>query len=258
MKAVIMAGGNGIRLRPLTCTLPKPMVKLCGRPVMEHILLLLKKHGFNSVMATLGYMPQEIENYFEGGEKLGISFDCVTEREPRGTAGSVKLCESFIGGEDFLVISGDAVCDFDLEAAAKFHRKNGADVTILTCRNTHPTRYGLVLCDKNGDVEGFLEKPSWNQVFGDQVNTGIYFIKPSVLAEIPENAAFDFAKDLFPKLLKKGSRLTVCEAKGYWCDIGDTDAYLQCVFDILNGDVNIELPAPKTGEGVYMNSVLPS
>ena len=257
MKAVIMAGGNGVRLRPLTCNLPKPMVRLCGRPVMEHILLLLKQHGFDSIMATLGYMPHEIENYFDGGQELGVSLRCVTEHEPMGTAGSVKLCSEFIGNDDFLVISGDAVCNFDLSKAAKHHLENGADVTVITCRNTSPTKYGLVLCDDHGDIEGFLEKPSWNQVFSDLVNTGIYFIKPSVLSKIPDKTTFDFAKDLFPKLMSEGRRLAVYQAAGYWCDIGDTDAYLQCVFDVLNGDIELNLPAKKTKEGVYAASSLP-
>ncbi|MCX7614986.1 MAG: sugar phosphate nucleotidyltransferase, partial [Clostridiales bacterium] len=257
MKAVIMAGGNGVRLRPLTCNLPKPMVRLCGRPVMEHILLLLKQHGFDSVIATLGYLPHEIENYFDGGREFGMTLECVTEHEPMGTAGSVKLCREFIGNEDFLVISGDAVCDFDLSKAAKYHSENGADVTVITCRNTSPTKYGLVLCNDRGDIEGFLEKPSWNQVFSDLVNTGIYFIKPSVLDKIPDKTTFDFAKDLFPKLMAEGRRLAVYQAAGYWCDIGDTDAYLQCVFDVLNGDVELNLPAKKVKEGIYAATTLP-
>jgi len=252
-----MAGGNGVRLRPLTCSLPKPMVKLCGRPVMEHILLLLKKHGFTSVMATLGYLPQEIEDYFDGGRALGVSLACTVEQEPRGTAGSVKLCSEFIGKDDFLVISGDAVCDFDLSAAAKHHLENGADVTILTCRHISPTRYGLILQKEDGSVEGFLEKPSWNQVFSDLVNTGIYFIKASVLDKIPDNTAFDFAKDLFPKLMAEGRILKVYQADGYWCDIGDTDAYLQCAFDVLDRKVSLDLPAKMQKEGLYLATEVP-
>lgn len=259
MKAVIMAGGSGVRLRPLTQSLPKPMVPLCGRPVMEHILNLLKKYNFRNVAATLGYLPQEIMDYFGDGAAFGVELTYFVEREPLGTAGGVRACAEFLkDSEDFLVISGDGVCDFDLSEAYAFHKKSGADVTMLLKRCESPLEYGLVLTSENGRIEGFLEKPSWGQVFCDTVNTGIYLIREEVLSRIPESGVFDFSKNLFPKMLEDGCALFGFCPEGYWCDIGDAEAYLRSSRDALAGAVSLLIPAPKIKPGVFSASTLPA
>lgn len=251
MKAIIMAGGEGTRLRPLTCNLPKPMVRLFDKPVMEHIENLLRKNGFDDICATLRFMPHEIESYFEGRIR------CVTEEEPLGTAGSVKNCEDFINGEDFLVISGDAVCDFDLRKAVSFHRQKNAAVTVVTFRHPNPLEYGLVHTDAEGRIIRFYEKPGWEQVFTDRVNTGIYVISPHIMNSIPRGRSYDFSKDLFPDLMARGERIFACELKGSWCDIGDCSELLRCAVDALNRRLLLDIPAPEILPDVWSASKIP-
>jgi len=248
MRAVIMAGGEGTRLRPLTCDLPKPMARLCGRPMMEYILDLLSVHDVDRAVVTLRYLPSAISDYF--GEKYNnISLEYVVEDEPLGTAGSVKgAVKKFDSGDnsDILVISGDALTDFDLTAAAEFHKKSGAAATLVVTRVSDPREYGLVRYGSDGRVLGFVEKPGWAQAVTDAANTGIYILSPSVLSYIPDNTNFDFAKDLFPLLLNKGVPLYAYQASGYWCDIGNLSTYLSCQRDILEGKLRT-LPAPEGG-----------
>lgn len=257
MKAVIMAGGEGSRLRPISLNLPKPMVRLFDRPVMEHIIALLKRHGITQIAATLQFMPNMIRDYFGDGADFGVNLRLFTEMRPMGTAGGVAQCRKFIADEPFLVISGDAVCDFDLTAAYEFHCAHDADVTILLYRHPRPLEYGLVMTDEDGKIERFIEKPSWAQVFTDTVNTGIYIINSSVLNEIPDDQPYDFARDLFPKLLAEGRKLYGVVAEGYWCDIGDPAAFLNCSQDVLSGKVELSLPVPQLHPQVWTAQELP-
>ena len=174
VKAVIMAGGEGTRLRPLSLGMPKPMVPLLGRPVMEHIIGLLKRHGIDEIAVTLCYMPEAVQSYFGDGQKWGVRLHYFIEEAPLGTAGSVRACAPFLEGEDFLVISGDSVCDLDLTAAMEFHQAKRAQATLVLFRHPAPLEYGLVLIDEEQRVVRFVEKPSWGQVVTDLVNTGIY------------------------------------------------------------------------------------
>lgn len=206
MKAIIMAGGEGRRLKPVTGDMPKPLVPLCGRPVMEHIILLLKKHGITDICAALKYRPDDIKAYFGSGERLGVSLSYRVEAEALGTAGGVKNCEDFYGNEDFLVISGDAACDIDLGELISEHKKRRPAATIALCPESEPLRYGLALCDREGFVRSFVEKPDWRRVVTNLVNTGIYIISPHAMELVPKSAEFDFAKDLFPMLLDKGEK----------------------------------------------------
>ena len=224
MKAVIMAGGEGTRLRPITLGLPKPMVPLLGRPVMEHIIGLLKRHGFTDICVTLQYMPQVVTEWFGDGAELGVKLTYFVEKEPLGTAGSVKNCMAHLGGEDFLVISGDAVCDLDLSAALGFHRTSRAAATLILHRHSAPLEYGLVLTRDDGRIQRFIEKPGWGQVFTDTVNTGIYLLTRRAMDLVPEDQPYDFGKDLFPLLLSRGAPLYGHVADGYWCDMGDCEA----------------------------------
>ncbi|MDD2417414.1 MAG: sugar phosphate nucleotidyltransferase [Oscillospiraceae bacterium] len=247
MRAVIMAGGVGTRLRPLTCDIPKPMARLCGRPMMEYILDLLEQHQIQQAAVTLRYLPSAISEYF-GENYRGVSLQYIVEEQPLGTAGSVKgAVEKFHGDDsDILIISGDALTDFDLTSAYDYHKKNGAAATLVVTRVEDPREYGLVRADEKGRVIGFVEKPGWAQAVTDCANTGIYILSPSVLSHIPKDTAFDFAKDLFPLLLEKGIPLYAFETSGYWCDIGNLATYISCQRDILEGRLST-IPAPEGG-----------
>jgi mannose-1-phosphate guanylyltransferase/phosphomannomutase len=257
MKAVVMAGGEGTRLRPLTSNQPKPMVPIVGKPCMEHIVELLKKHGFEDIVVTLAFMPQAIRGYFGAGESHGVSIRYSVEESPMGTAGSVKLAEDALD-EPFLVISGDALCDIDLGALVRFHEEKGGLVTIGLKSVDNPLEFGIVVTDEDGRVERFLEKPSWGQVFTDTINTGIYVVDPQVLPHVPYDRPFDFSKELFPLLLEMGRPLFGFVADGYWQDIGNLDQFRQANFDALEERVALNTPGIKlrgnvwVGEGVEL------
>ena len=241
MKAVIMAGGEGTRLKPVSGDTPKPLVSLCGRPVMEHIVRLLKKNGITDICAALKYRPEEIQSYFGNGESFGVNMQYRIETEALGTAGGVKNCEDFYGDEDFLVISGDAACDFDLRSFIEAHEKHSPAVSIALYPHSDPLRYGLALCDGESCVRSFIEKPDWAHVVTNLVNTGIYIISPKAMQLVPKGEKFDFAKDLFPLLLKNDELIYGFPCDGYWCDIGTPKSYYQCCVDALEGRLSIDL-----------------
>ena len=240
MKAVIMAGGEGTRLRPVTGELPKPMAPLLGRPMLEHIVRLLKKHGFTDICAALKYRAEDIERAFGDGAALGVHMQYRVEREALGTAGGVKNCADFYGDEDFLVISGDAACDLDLSRLMREHQESDAAVTLALHRSREPLSYGLAVTDVDGNIRCFIEKPQWSRVVTDLVNTGIYILSPRAMALVPEGRPFDFAKELFPLLLARGERLRGVALDGYWCDVGTPLAYYRCCIDALEGQLDIQ------------------
>jgi mannose-1-phosphate guanylyltransferase/phosphomannomutase len=260
VKAVVMAGGEGTRLRPLTSNQPKPMVPIVGKPCMEHILDLLQSHGFDDVIVTLAFMPQAIRGYFGDGEAYGVSIRYSVEEAPAGTAGSVKLAEEALD-ETFLVISGDALCDIDLGALVRFHRERGGLVTIGLKSVPNPLEFGIVVTDEEGRIERFLEKPSWGQVFTDTINTGIYVLEPEVLRHVPLDTPYDFSKELFPLLLEMGRPLYGFVCDGYWQDIGNLDQYRQANFDALDERVRLQIPGIRlrgniwVGEGVALEDL---
>ena len=251
MKAVVMAGGEGTRLRPLTSNQPKPMVPIVGKPCMEHILELLQKHGFEDVVVTVAFLPQAIRSYFGDGETLGLRIEYSVEDTPLGTAGSVKLAERELD-ESLLVISGDALCDVDLTKLVEFHREREAAVTIGLKSVENPLEFGIVVTDDEGRVERFLEKPSWGQVFSDTINTGIYVLEPEVLRHVPEDRPFDFSKELFPLLLEMGRPIYGHVFEGYWQDIGDLDQYRQANFDALDGRVKLNVPGIRLRGNIWV------
>jgi len=251
LKAVIMAGGEGARLRPLTCDRPKPMVPLMDKPMMEYIIELLTRHGIKEQAVTLQYLPDQIKDYFGDGSSFDVSLHYFLEDEPLGTAGSVKNAASFLN-ETFLVISGDCLTDIDLSEAIAFHRQKKALVTIVLTPQDNPLEYGVVMVDEEGRILRFLEKPSWGEVFSDTVNTGIYIIEPEVLEYIPSGKKFDFSKDLFPLLLKEGKELFGCSLAGYWCDIGNLEQYRRTNYDILSKKVKVNLNAWEKKPGIWM------
>lgn len=250
MKAVIMAGGEGKRLKTITGELPKPMVPLLGRPMMEHILKLLKKHDITDVCAAVKYRAEDIISRFGDGSELGIKLQYRVEAESLGTAGGVKNCADFYGSEDFLVISGDAACDFDLSALIRAHRESSAAVTLALYKHPEPLSYGLTVTDDSGRVRAFIEKPDWHRVVTDLVNTGIYIVSPRAMVLVPEGSPFDFAKDLFPRLLQQGDTIMGLAMEGYWCDVGTPLSYYKCCVDALEGRLALDIPpefspAPK-------------
>ncbi|HXR11914.1 MAG TPA: sugar phosphate nucleotidyltransferase, partial [Gaiellaceae bacterium] len=251
MKAVVMAGGEGTRLRPLTSNQPKPMVSIVGKPCMEHILELLKRHGFEDVIVTVAFLPQAIRSYFGSGESLGIEIGYSVEESPLGTAGSVRLAAGRLD-DTFLVISGDALCDVDLTRLVEFHREKQASVTIGLKSVDNPLEFGIVVTDEEGRVERFLEKPSWGQVFSDTINTGIYVLEPEVLRHVPTDRPFDFSKELFPLLLEMGRPTYGCVLDGYWQDIGNLDQYRQANFDALDEKVRLEIPGIRIRGNVWL------
>lgn len=248
MKAVIMAGGFGTRLRPLTISISKPMIPMATKPMMEYIVALLKDHGFDDLITLLYFQPEVIERYFGNGSEFGVKMVYAAATEDYGTAGAVKNAEAFLD-DTFLIISGDLLTDFDLTEAVKFHKDRGALATIVLTRVENPLQYGVVITSHDGRITHFLEKPSWSEVFSDTVNTGIYILEPEVLALIPAGKEFDFSRDLFPKLLNEGRALYGYVATGYWKDVGDLIEYRLAHQDILAGMVKVTLPG-KMVEGL--------
>jgi mannose-1-phosphate guanylyltransferase / phosphomannomutase len=251
MKAVVMAGGEGTRLRPLTSNQPKPMVPIVGKPCMEHILELLREHGLTDVVVTVAFLPQAIRSYFGEGDTLGMTVGYSVEDSPLGTAGSVRLAARQLE-ETFLVISGDALCDLDLSKLVAFHKEREAAVTIGLKSVDNPLEFGIVVTDEEGRIERFLEKPSWGQVFSDTINTGIYVLEPEVLRHIPTDRPYDFSKELFPYLLEMGRPLYGYVMDGYWQDIGNLDQYRQANFDALDEKVRLNIPGIRIRGNVWL------
>jgi mannose-1-phosphate guanylyltransferase/phosphomannomutase len=227
---------------------------------MEHILELLKQHGFEDVVVTVAFLPQAIRSYFGSGEALGIDIGYSVEESPLGTAGSVKLAAAQLD-DTFLVISGDALCDVDLTQLVAFHKQKGASVTIGLKSVENPLEFGIVVTDEEGRVERFLEKPSWGQVFSDTINTGIYVMDAEVLQHVPKDRPYDFSKELFPLLLEMGRPIYGYVMDGYWQDIGNLDQYRQANFDALDERVQLDIPGIRirgniwVGEGVDLHDL---
>ncbi|MCI0545864.1 MAG: mannose-1-phosphate guanyltransferase [Candidatus Rokubacteria bacterium] len=254
MKAVIMAGGFGTRLRPLTTHVPKPMVPVGNVPIMEHTVRLLAHHGFTDLVVLLYFLPETISGYFEDGERWGVRMRYVTPDADLGTAGAVRFAADDLA-EGVLVTSGDVLTDFDLSAAAEFHRRRAGDATMVLTRVDSPLAYGIVITDELGRIVRFLEKPSWGEVFSDTINTGIYFLEPRALAGIPAGRPYDFSKDLFPSLLADGRPLYGHIATGYWRDVGDLVEYRNAQLDVLQGAIALDIPGTRhegTGHTVWL------
>ena len=246
-----MAGGEGSRLRPLTCDKPKPMVPVMNRPLMEYTVELLRLHGLRDIAVTLQYLPEQIKEHFGSGDSFGVNLHYFVEEEPLGTAGSVKNAASFLD-ETFIVISGDALTDFDLNEALYFHRARGAMATLVLKAVDNPLEYGVVMIDPDGRINRFLEKPGWGEVFSDTVNTGIYILEPEVLSLVEPGKMVDFSKDIFPRLLAQKEPLFGCVLDGFWCDVGDIREYLRAHRQVLEGKVCLRLNATEQERGIWL------
>ncbi|MGE5140949.1 MAG: sugar phosphate nucleotidyltransferase, partial [Rudaea sp.] len=253
MKVIVMAGGEGSRLRPLTINRPKPMVPLVNRPVMGHIVEWLKRNDLTDIVATLQYRADDIENYFGDGSSYGVSMAYSVEQHPLGTAGSVKNAERFLSrSEPFVIVSGDALTDINLRDVIDFHTRSGAALTIALFRVPNPLDYGVVMSNEEGRIERFLEKPSWGEIISDTVNTGIYVVSPEILDQMDPQESLDFSKDLFPRLLEKGVPLYGRAVSGYWTDVGTLSEYQQACDDVLNRRVDVGPLGVEIAPGVYV------
>ena len=243
MKAVVMAGGFGTRIQPLTNSRPKPMLPIVNRPMMEHTMMTLKDLGITEFIVLLYFKPDIIKDYFKDGSDFGIKITYVLPDDDYGTAGAVKLAEEYIGDDNFIIISGDLVTDFDFQKIFDYHVQKESKLTITLTPVENPLEFGVVIANEEGRIEKFLEKPSWGEVFSDTINTGIYIIEPEILKYIPKNENFDFAKDLFPLLMRKGIPLMAGYAEGYWRDVGNPESYRDVYDDILTNKVKVRMPA---------------
>ena len=252
MKAVVMAGGFGTRIQPLTNSRPKPMLPIINKPMMEHTMMTLKGLGITEFIVLLYFKADVIKEYFGDGSDFGITITYVLPDDDYGTAGAVKLAQKHIGDDNFIIISGDLVTDFDFQKIFDYHASKNSKLTITLTSVDNPLEFGVVIADENGKIEKFLEKPSWGEVFSDTINTGIYIIEPEILDYIPQNENFDFAKDLFPLLMREGIDLMAGHAKGYWRDVGNPESYREVYADILGGKLNFAIGglAQKFPDGV--------
>jgi mannose-1-phosphate guanylyltransferase / phosphomannomutase len=251
MKAVIMAGGEGTRLRPLTSNAPKPMLPLANKPMMEHIVELVKAHGIDEIVVTVAFMANAIRSYFGDGSELGVKIVYATEEQPLGTAGSVRNAMEHLD-ERFMVISGDVLTDIDLTKLVAAHEEKGALATIGLVAVDNPLEFGIVITRDDGSIERFLEKPTWGQVFSDTINTGIFVLEPEIFDHIAADRPVDFSSEVFPAVLEAGLPLYGAVAEGYWEDVGTLDAYLRAHKDILDGQVAVGISGFELGEGLWL------
>jgi len=251
MKAVIMAGGEGTRLRPLTSNQPKPMIPVANKPMMEHIVKLLREHGFTDIVVTVAFLANTIRTYFGDGSEFGVRMVYATEETPLGTAGSVRNAMDELD-ERFLVISGDVLTDIDLSDIVRFHEERSAMATIGLKSMENPLEFGIVITREDGSIERFLEKPTWGQVFSDTINTGIYVLEPDVFDFIPPDRPVDFSSEVFPAMLEADKSMYGYVAEGYWEDVGNLDAYLKAHRDVLDGKVELEVDGFRMSEGIWL------
>jgi len=246
-----MAGGEGSRLRPLTSHTPKPMLPVANRPMMEHIVGLLRSHGYTEIVVTVAFLANQIRAYFGDGSEFGVEITYATEEQPLGTAGSVRNAKDVLD-ERFLVISGDVLTDIDLSAIVADHDAKGALATIGLIAVEDPLEFGIVITREDGSIERFLEKPTWGQVFSDTINTGIFVLEPEIFDYIAPDRPVDFSGEVFPQLLAEGRPMFGAVAEGYWEDVGTLEAYVRAHRDVLDGTVKVEVDGFTLRDGVWL------
>ena len=249
MKAVVLVGGEGTRLRPLTCNIPKPMLPLMNRPFIEHIVKLLASHGVDEIILSAGYKPQTFDAHLGDGADFGVKITYVTEASPLGTCGAVKNVAEYLD-DTFIVCNGDILTDLNISQMIEYHRAKQSTVTIALTSVEDPTQYGLVPVDDKGRVTGFLEKPSWDEVTTDLVNAGTYVLEPDVLDKVNPGVHCSFERELFPELLEANAPVFGMPTGAYWIDIGTPAKYLQAHKDILGGKVAFDINGREIKKGV--------
>ena len=265
MKAMILAAGKGTRVRPITHTIPKPMIPILQKPVMEFLLELLRQHGFDQIMVNVSHLAHEIENYFRDGQKFGVQIaysfegrivDGELVGEALGSAGGMRRIQDFSPFFDgtFVVLCGDALIDLDLTAAVKWHREKGSIATVImkSVPREEVSSYGVVVTDEDGRIKAFQEKPSVEEALSTSINTGIYIFEPEVLDYIPSGEEFDIGSQLFPKLVEMGAPFYGITMDFQWVDIGKVPDYWRAVRGVLQGEVkNVQIPGQEVAPGVY-------
>jgi len=265
MKAMILAAGKGTRVQPITHVIPKPMIPILQKPVMEFLLELLREHGFNEIMVNVSHLAEEIENYFRDGQRFGVqiaySFEGRIEDgeligEALGSAGGLKKIQNFqpFFDDTFVVLCGDALIDLDLSEAVRRHREKGALASLITKRvpRDQVSSYGVVVTDANGRVQSFQEKPAVADAASDMINTGIYIFEPEVLNYVPDGQPFDIGSDLFPRLVASGAPFYALPMEFEWVDIGKVPDYWQAIRSVLQGQVRqVQIPGKEVRPGVY-------
>ncbi|MFH1584119.1 MAG: NDP-sugar synthase [Actinomycetota bacterium] len=252
MKAVILVGGEGTRLRPITYQIPKPMIPLVGMPLIEFVIRNLKKYEIEDIILSTFYMPSIFSSHFGNGEKLGVNITYVTEDVPLGTCGAVKNAEKYLRDEPFLVFNGDIITSLDFRELIKYHKQKEATVTITLTPVDDPTMYGLVPIDSNGRVLKFLEKPRWDEITTNLINAGTYVLEPEVLEFVPEGKNYSFERELFPLLLSKGENVFGFPSKSYWLDLGTSQKYLKAQGDILDRKIDFDFQFNQEKVGIWI------
>jgi len=250
---MILAAGGGTRLYPLTFAAPKAMAPVLNRPVMEHIIGLLRRHGVTDLIANLHHHPERIAAHFGDGSRCGVSLQYAREQEILGTAGGVKNVAAFIGDQTFLVIGGDDLADFDLTAMTSFHheRRALATIAVMQVEAEQVSQYGIVVADDDGRIRSFQEKPKPEEAKSRMANTGVYMFEPGVLDFIPAGEFFDFGKQVFPLLLEKGASFFAWPGAGYWKDIGNPRELLDANMDALAGKAGLAPPGVELSPGIW-------
>ena len=254
MKAVVMAGGEGTRLRPLTSSRPKPLVPILNKPCMQHTIELLKRYGITDIVVTLYYLADEIEGYFGDGSELGVNLIYTVEDTPLGTAGSVKKAEEYLKDDTFIIVSGDALTDLDVEKALAYHREKQSVATLVLQHVDNPLEFGVVITDDNGRIRRFLEKPSWGEVFSDTVNTGMYILEPSIFEYMQPEKSYDWSQDIFPQILAEEKPMFGYVLGEYWTDVGSLQQYRQAQYEMLGGMTKLPIDGRREGGDIWIGA----
>ncbi|URR35570.1 NDP-sugar synthase [Thermosynechococcus sp. HN-54] len=265
MKAMILAAGKGTRVRPITYTIPKPMIPILQKPVMEFLVELLRQHGFTEIMVNVSHLAHEIESYFQDGQRFGVEIaysfegyikDGELVGKALGSAGGIKRIQDFhpFFDDTFVVLCGDALIDLDLTAAVAWHRKKGAIATVImkTVPKEDVSSYGVVVTDESDRIVAFQEKPAVEEALSNNINTGIYIFEPEIIDYIPSNQEYDIGSQLFPKLVEMGAPFYGLAMDFEWIDIGKVPDYWQAVRGVLNGTIkNVSVPGHERFPGIY-------
>jgi len=251
LKAVILVGGEGTRLRPLTCTTPKPMLPVVNVPFIEHIIKLLVSHDVKEIILSAGYLPAVFDEHLGDGDHLGAKITYVVEDKPLGTCGAVKNVEEYLD-DTFVVFNGDILTDLNMSQLIEYHRAKKAIATLTLTSVDDPTQYGLVPIDVSGRIQEFLEKPSWDEVTTDLVNAGTYVLEPDILKLVPAGENHSFERHLFPLLIEKKQEIIGFPSSAYWLDIGTPEKYLQAHSDILDGKVGLSFGGEEARKNVWV------
>ncbi|MBI4051479.1 MAG: NDP-sugar synthase [Elusimicrobia bacterium] len=253
MKAMILAAGAGTRLRPITYELPKPLVPVVNRPVLHHVLDTVRQHGIKEVVINLHAHADRVRHSVGNGSAWGLKIHFSYEKNLLGTAGAVKKAARIFKDGPFFVLSGDGLSDIDLTDLMAFHQSRRSLATMAIKAVDHRFEYGVTLTNSQQKIKGFLEKPSWADVFSNTVNTGIYVFDPKILALIPEGKPYDFGHELWPLLLKKGAPIYGYLHKKYWCDVGNLGEYRKSQKDALDGTIKLNFPGVQVRSRIWVD-----